>query len=291
MQRGRNSTLLGNDYPDENIGQNRYTGWEFQLNWQQSTGAFSYFIAANANLQQTRVLFQDEVFREYDWMKRTGQRVGQRFGYVAEGLFQSQEEANRSATTVGYTPQPGDIKYKDLNNDGVIDQFDIAPIGNQKPLFFFGTTVGVQWKGLDFSALVQGVRNRDIYVGGASLWPFQAGGFGQAYADNLNRWTPENAANATFPRLNIGNNPNNHATSSYWIVSGNYVRLKNIELGYTLPSTLTAKAGLQSARVFVSGFNVLTSSSDRLGGRDPEVNSAFNYPLQKLFNFGVNIKL
>lgn len=291
MQRGRNSTLLGNDYPDENIGQYRYTGLEGQLSWQQSLSNFSYFIAANANIQNSEVLNIDEVYRQYDWMMRTGKMVGQRFGYIADGLFQTQAEINSSATTVGYTPQPGDIKYKDLNNDKVIDQFDIAPIGDQKPLFFFGTTLGIQWKGLDFSALVQGVRNREIYVGGASLWPFQASGFGQAYQDNLNRWTPTTSATATYPRLNIGNNSNNHATSSYWLVSGNYVRLKQLEIGYSMPATLIKKSGLQSARIFASGYNLLTASSDRLGGRDPEVNSAFNYPLQRLFNFGINIKL
>lgn len=290
QQRGSNSSLIGNTYPDENIGQNRYSGWEAQLSWSQAKSSFQYFIAANLSLQKSEVLFADEVFRPYDWMKRTGEMVGRRFGYVADGLFQSQAEINSSATTVGYVAQPGDIKYKDLNADQVIDQFDVAPIGNDKPFFFYGLNLGAQWKGLDFSALIQGVENRDVYLGGASYWAFQSGGFGQAYEDNLNRWTPATAANATYPRLNIGANTNNQATSSYWLAPGNYIRLKNIELGYSLPKSLISKAKLQSARFFINGFNLLTGSSSALGNRDPEVTSAFSYPIQKLTNIGVNIK-
>ncbi len=290
QQRGRNSSLIGNTYPNENIGQNRYSGWEAQVSWSEAKSSFQYFVAANASVQKSEVLFIDEVYTPYDWMKRTGQTVGRRFGYIAEGLFQSQAEINSSATTVGYTPQPGDIKYKDLNNDKVIDQFDVAPIGTDKPFIFYGVNLGASWKGFDFSALVQGVHNRDTYLGGASNWAFQGGGFGQAYEDNLNRWTPANATNATYPRLNIGTNTNNQATSSYWIVSGNYIRLKNVEVGYSLPNAIISKAKLQAARLFVNGFNLATSSSSRLGGRDPEVTSAFSYPNQKLINLGINIK-
>ncbi|MBC7888763.1 MAG: SusC/RagA family TonB-linked outer membrane protein [Ferruginibacter sp.] len=290
QQRGSNSSLIGNFYPDENIGQNRYSGWEAQIAWNQAKSSFQYFIAANISIQKSKVLFADEVYRPFEWMKRTGELVGRRFGYTADGLFQTQAEINSSATTVGYAAQPGDIKYKDLNNDMVINEFDIAPIGTDKPFILFGVTVGAQWKGFDFSALIQGVQNRDIYLGGASYWAFQSGGFGQAYEDNLARWTPANAAKATYPRLNIGSNSNNQAFSSYWLAPGNYIRLKNIELGYSLPGTLVNKVKLQSARLFVNGFNLLTGSSAALGNRDPEVTSAFSYPIQKLTNIGVNIK-
>ncbi|WP_164891194.1 SusC/RagA family TonB-linked outer membrane protein [Botryobacter ruber] len=288
MQRGRNSALLGNTYPNENIGRNRYNGVEMQLTWQQNVGALNYYISGNASTVQSEVLYQDEVFRQYDWMRRTGQQVNQRFGYIAEGFFQSEAEAQSSPTILGYVPQAGDIKYRDLNDDGVIDQFDQAVIGNTKPLFFYGVDLGFSIKGFDFSALIQGVQNRDLYLSGNSYWEFQSGGFGQAYEHQLNRWTPENAANATYPRLTVGESINNHAVSSFWVRSGDYLRLKNMEVGYTLPVSLTSRVRLQSVRVFANGLNLFTRSD--VEGMDPEVPRGA-YPLQRVMNMGVNIKL
>jgi TonB-linked SusC/RagA family outer membrane protein len=289
--RGNSITMIGNDYPRENIGENRYTGFESRISWQQTTKAFQYFISANYSLLQTEVLFMDEVYRPYDWMRRTGQKVGRLFGYVAEGLFQTQAEINSSATTVGYTPQPGDIKYRDLNSDGIIDQFDATGISSDKPISAFGLNIGAQWKGFDFSALIQGVLNREIYMGGANIWAFQVNGFGQAFEHSLDRWTPATASTATLPRAYVGDNPNNHATSSFWLRDGSYARLKNIELGYSFPSSLLKRMRLQSIRVFVRGYNLATIKSDEIFDRDPEAYAGFFYPMQKLYNFGINIKL
>lgn len=291
--RGRSTTILGNDYPRENIGTNRYTGAEFKLGWQEKTNAgLQYFALLNTSLLRSKVIFADEVYRPYYWMKRTGWPVGQTFGYLANGFFQTQQEINSSATTVGYTPQPGDIKYKDLNRDGVIDQFDVTQIGRKfAPLLFFGLSVGAEYKGFDFSALVQGVTNRDVYVGGSSIWAFQNNGFGQAYENNLHRWTPATAATATYPRLNIGSNGNNHAQSSFWLRNGDYIRLKQIELGYSVPQVWLKRIKLENIRLFVRGYNLFTLKSKELDDRDPEVISAFSYPMQRLFNFGINIKL
>ncbi|TWI80322.1 TonB-linked SusC/RagA family outer membrane protein [Lacibacter cauensis] len=291
--RGRSSSIIGNSYPRENIGINRYTGSEFKLGWQEKTAkGFQFFALFNASVLRTKVIYMDEVFRPHYWMQRTGWAVGQTFGYVAEGLFQSQDEINRSATTVGYTPQPGDIKYKDLNKDGVIDQLDEKAIGRKyQPLIFFGLSLGAEYKGFDFSALIQGVTNRDVYVGGSSIWAFQNNGFGQAYENNLNRWTPATAATATYPRLNIGSNGNNHAQSSFWLRNGDYVRLKQIELGYSVPQKWLARIKLDNIRLFARGYNLFTIASKELDDRDPEVISAFSYPMQRLINFGLNIKL
>ncbi len=291
--RGRSSSIIGNSYPRENIGSNRYTGAEFKLGWQEKTsGNFQYFALLNASLLKSKIVFMDEVFQPYYWMKRTGWPVGQSFGYIADGFFQTQQEINSSATTVGYTAQPGDIKYKDLNRDGVIDQLDVTQIGRKfAPLLFVGLSVGVEYKGFDFSALVQGVTNRDVYVGGSSIWAFQNNGFGQAYENNLNRWTPATAATATYPRINIGSNGNNHAQSSFWLRNGDYVRLKQIELGYSVPQKWLERIKLDQIRLFARGYNLFTLASKELDNRDPEVISAFSYPMQRLFNFGINIKL
>lgn len=287
QQRGHSTSLLGQAYPDENIGQNRYYGVTGQLTYQQSFGKLGLLAAANVGIQQSRVLYMDEVTRPYAWMQRTGQRVGQNYGYVAEGLFQSEAEIAGHATTVGYRPQPGDIKYKDLNGDGVIDQFDQTVIGNTKPSVPFGASLGLRFGSFDFSVLAQGALNRTVYLQGSSEYAFQNGGFGGAFEQHLDRWTPANPG-AAYPRLGLGTNLNNQATSSFWLHNNNYVRLKNLELGYTLPLSLSSKARLQNVRLFASATNLLTFSEyDRI---DPEVfNNA--YPQQRLLNLGLNLKL
>ncbi len=289
MQRATNSTILGQDYPYENIGQNRYTGWEGQLNWQQSFKKVQYFISVNASTVGSKWLYFGETSRPYPWMYQTGQPVGQILGYVSQGLFQTQAEINSSATTVGYKAQPGDVKYKDLNGDGVIDQNDQTVIGTTKPLLFYGMTLGMSYKGFDISALIQGVANNNIYLSGPSYWSYQTNGTGQAYTNALNRWTPTNAANATYPRLSYGTNTNNYAVSSYWMRNGNFIRLKNAEIGYSLPKSLIGKIKLEQVRIFINGFNLLTSSSSSLDGRDPESFTG-GYPIQRLYNFGLNVK-
>lgn len=285
--RGRNSALLGTAYPLENIGISRYSGVEFDLKYSNHVGNFNYYVAPNIFSLQKIIKYQDEIGRPYPWMERTGQREDQTFGYVADGLFQNQAEINSSAKIQGYNPVPGDIKYRDLNNDGIINELDTRALKNNNPIWFYGLNLGFSYKGFDFSALLQGVQNRYIYVSGITEWAFQNNGLGQAFEQNLGRWTPATASTATQPRLTIGSNPNNEATSSYWLHDGSYVRLKNVELGYTLPKGLTNKLKLASVRLFVNGVNLYTLSAyDKV---DPEVFGS-GYPLQKVVNAGLNVK-
>jgi TonB-linked SusC/RagA family outer membrane protein len=287
MQRGRNTSLLGQSYPNENIGINRNTGLDLSMDWQETKRKFHYFVNINASILKTKVLFQDEVYKPYSWMKQTGQPVGQLFGYTALGLFQTQDEINKSATTEGYTPHPGDIKYKDLNGDGVINQLDQTPIGSTQPLIYYGAQMGFSYKGFDFSALFQGVQNRSITLTGNTEWEFQNNGYGQAYEHQLRRWTPQTAATAMYPRLTVNTNINNDILSSYWVHSGNYMRLKFIELGYSVPQGLIKKMKLETVRVFCNATNLLTISGyDRV---DPEVYGGA-YPIQRVINAGINIK-
>ena len=289
--RGRSSTIIGNTYPNENIGKSRYTGVDMNITWSDSIAAFSYFIAANASVAKSKYIDIDEVDQPYDWMKRTGRPAGQAFGYQAVGFFQTDDDLkgkNGVAALDGYTPHLGDVMYKDLDGDGVITQFDESPIGNTKPLVFFGTTVGASYKGFDFSALVQGAFNRNIVLTGGTEWEFQNGGFGQAFEQHLGRWTP-GATNATYPRLTVGTNPNNHITnSSFWYHNGNYARLKFVELGYTFSANWVKKTGLDAFRLFVNANNLFTISAyDRV---DPEVYGN-SYPIQRVISGGLTIKL
>lgn len=293
QQRGKTIALIGVSYPFENIGTNLYQGGELSVTYQSRIKNFNYFVTANGNAIKSKVIFSDEQRREYDWSVRTSKPVLARFGYIADGLFQTAEEAEGSATIAGYTSQPGDIKYKDLNQDGVIDQFDQTFIGTNKPLIYYGFTIGCSYKGIEFSTLLQGVYNRQIYVD--NVWTeagyYIAGnlGFGQAYQQILNRWTPETAATATYPRLTADpNNYINRQTSSFWVRSGDYFRLKNINLAYNLPYKLTQRLRLAGVKVFVNAQNVFTHA--KYGWRDPEVGPG-SYPIQRVFNTGINVKL
>lgn len=285
---GNSAQLLGNTYSRVNIGKQRYSGFEFQVTYSNKAGAFGYFISPNLSTLKSSVTYQDEIQRRYSWMQRTGMPVDQSFGYVADGLFQSGQEVASSAVPVGITPLPGDIKFRDLNKDGTIDENDITAIGGTKPLLYGGINLGANWKGFDFSALLQGVANRQVYLSGNSYWEFQGSGREQAYEHHLDRWTPATAFTASYPRLTIGRNLNNQQFSSYWFKPANYLRLRSVELGYSLPISIIKKIRLTRARLFVNGYNLFTTT--QLNGLDPE-SYAGGYPVQRQITAGVNINL
>lgn len=289
--RGKSIALSGAAYPPENIGINLYQGGELTLTYQGRLRNFHYFITANGSIEQSKVLFMDEQRRDYEWNKRTGLPVGMRFGYIADGFFQSAEEAAGSATIAGYDPQPGDIRYKDLNGDGEINQFDEAPIGTLKPRMYYGISAGFSWKGLEVSALLQGVANRTNYVANfATELGFQFLNFtyGQAYEQITGRWTPETAATATYPRLTADANHNyNKAASSFWVRNGSYFRLKNVSIAYSLPYQWMHRLRLGSVKVFANAQNLFTHAAYDFV--DPEVGVGA-YPIQRVLNTGINIK-
>ncbi|RCH55352.1 SusC/RagA family TonB-linked outer membrane protein [Mucilaginibacter hurinus] len=302
--RGKTSALIGNVYNTENIGINRYTGMEFTATYKNKLNSFHYFVTGNVSFMQSRVLFMDEVIQPNSFNKRTGQPVNAPFGYLADGFFATQEEASSSPTVSGYTAKAGDIRFKDIGGpdtnpdgspkpDGVINQFDQTFLGSKKPLLFYGVTIGFNYKGFDLTALVQGVGNRVIMteMNALSVAFLGSGTYtGQAYKQHLNRWTPETASSASYPRLSDAATINNNVPSSFWMHSGNYFRLKNIDVGYTLPISWTSKIKVSSLRIFANGLNLFTDPGYDI--YDPEqAQNVFNYPIQKVFNLGVNIKL
>lgn len=289
--RGKSIQLSGSAYPPENIGANLYHGGELTLTYQGQVNNFSYFISANGSIEQSKVLFMDEQRRDYEWNKRTGAPVGMRFGYMADGFLQTAEEAAGSATIAGYKPLPGDIKYKDLNKDGAINQFDETAIGSFKPRIYYGVNMGFSWKGLEISALLQGVTNRTNYVANFATemgFQFQNFTYGQAYEQITDRWTPETANTATYPRLTADANYNyNKASSSFWVRNGNYFRLKNVNIAYNLPYEWTRVIRLGGVKIFANALNLFTHAGYDFV--DPEVGVGA-YPIQRVLNTGVNIK-
>ncbi|WP_316822747.1 SusC/RagA family TonB-linked outer membrane protein [Pedobacter gandavensis] len=291
QQRGTNaSEMLGNRRPNENLGERTYSGVELTAGYFGKSGQVNWFVNGNVSFSKSRIDFMDEVIRPYNWMKRTGLPVGQAFGMVADGFFNNQAEIDNSAKIDGYKAVPGDIRYKDLNGDGVINVFDEQAIGSTKPMVFYGLTAGFNYKGFEFSMVWNGVANRNVFVNGPGTYEFQSvgiGGYGQAFTHNLDRWTPATAATATYPRLTVGTNINNQRNSSFWLKNGSYLRLKNAELAYSLPERWISFLKIDRARVFVNGTNLLTFSN--LERVDPEVIS-WDYPNQRVFNIGINLQ-
>lgn len=281
--RGKQTSLIGIGYPLENLGINNYSGVELQATYQDHYQDFNYAVSGNISSQQSKNVYSNEIVEKYPWNVRTGQPVGTLFGYQALGLIQTQQEAETSAHPAGYVLQPGDIKYADLNGDGLINQYDQTAIGTNKPLVFYGVTGNISYKGFDVSVLLQGVANRQIFLNDYSF------GFGtqQAYTYIIGRWTPETGTASTFPRLTSGINPNNDVASSYWLRSGNYFRIKNAEIGYSLPYKLVNHLKLTTARIFANGLNLFTHSD--FSRIDPEVYGQV-YPNQRVINFGINIR-
>lgn len=294
QSRGKSIQLLGIAYPTENIGKTRYYGLETQLSWQDHIGKVNYYVSANWSMEQNKRLFMDEQYVPYDYLKMTGQPTGAIYGLVATGFLTAKDIADGYPVMNGFNNiQAGDVKYKDMNGDGEINEFDRTVIGGDKPTCYFGIDLGFEWKGLEVTALIQGAYNRDLYNSDRTLLEgFQVIGqsYGQAYTNLLNRWTPETAETATYPRLTAGGNMYNYGNnwnSSLFVQNGNYIRLKNATVSYKLPENFCRNylGGLR-VKIFVQGQNLLTWSRTRL--QDPEVTFT-SYPLQRTITTGINL--
>ena len=295
QNRGKSIELIGQYYPMENIGKVRRFGGDLSITYQGRVNDLSYYVSANWSCEQSKLLYMDEQEVPEEYLRQTGRPAGAIYGLVADGFFTTREEIEKSPVIEGFENiQPGDIKYKDLNNDKVINEFDRTVIGGDKPYSYFGIDLGFKWRGLDFSMFWQGAYNRDLYLQDWTLLEgFQANGryYGQAYENILGRWTPETAESATFPRLTAGGNEYNRGNgwnSSFWLRSGNFIRLKDISLGYNLPDSFCNNylGGLR-LKIFVNGQNLFTKSACDLV--DPEVGFT-SYPLQRCISTGINIR-
>jgi TonB-linked SusC/RagA family outer membrane protein len=303
--RGKSIELIGQLYPAENIGILSSKGLEFSAAYKDRIGDFNYALAVNWTREDVIIDYMDEqeirdtkgnLMENY---RRTGKSTSVIFGLKTDGFFSSPEEISQAPIVAGYDRKnlvPGDVKYVDLNNDGVIDQYDQTVIGGNKPLTYFGLDIALEYHGWELSALIQGVYNRDYYYGDAT---YNAGfqgvnqGFGQAYENMMNRWTPETAETATLPRLTAGGNSYNlnpaYLATSLWVRSGDYIRLKNLSLAYTLPEKLTKTwLGGVKVKLFVAGQNLLTLAA--CSEFDPEVVDFRSYPQTRGFNVGINVK-
>ncbi|SDM34655.1 TonB-linked outer membrane protein, SusC/RagA family [Pedobacter steynii] len=279
----------GLDLPPVNKGRVSNKGFELELNHRnQINDHFQYFIRANASFARNKILFRDEPDGVAANLKKTGRPVGQLFGYISEGFYYDEADIANSPKVLGKTLLPGDLKYKDVNGDGVIDGNDVAPIGNPEiPEITYGFSAGFSYRDFDFSFLLQGAGRSSV----SSNTLLQIGNVnGIPSAIHLKRWTPETRDVAEYPRLGGVS----FDASTFWLRPADYIRLKNVELGYHLPKSLSKRLRLMDVRFYANGLNLFTLNKLKIYDVDPEVKRGTtqayeNYPQMKIVNFGVQV--
>ena len=303
-------SVFGTDMAMDNIGEMQNQGWDLSINYRLKTGAANHNFNFNLGDSWNEVLKYPgheriSQIEELSRITREGCPLESYYGYKMDGFFQSYEEIEASAIPVGGKVQPGDVKFVDRNEDGVIDSKDKFILGNAFPRLTFGFNYNVEWKGFDFGMFWQGVGKRDMMLRGELIEPFHANYSYNIYKHQLDFWTPTNT-DARWPRLTAPgstsnrNNYGNGQGSDLFLMDGKYLRLKNLQIGYTFPKTWSRKVGMEKARIYVNGQNLLTFSNNSF--IDPEssefdskmgnsgANSGRNYPTLRYYGFGIDIE-
>ncbi len=279
---------LGISRPDINIGKVDNKGLETSIRYNGiGKKDLTYFVETSLWYAKNKVVYNAEAIQENEYLYGTGRIVGQPFVLEAIGFFKDEDDILKSPTQTFTDVRPGDIKYKDQNKDGKIDSNDYYPIGyTSMPQITLGLHGGITFKGFDMDIFFQGAANRTVYCGGKYYHAFQNDAKVSSIA--LGRWTPETAETATYPRLSSENNLNNYQASSFWQKNGNFLKLRSLEIGYTLPFQLSRKINLEKVRIFANGTNLF--SLDHMDGfTDPETMSG--YPALRTISFGLSIQL
>lgn len=297
-------TTFGSSLPQENLNSDNTRGFEAVLTWADKISDFKYSISGNVSYTRSKyahVERSEDANAYLNWRNNTNNRWKNIYwGYEAIGQFQSYDEIYSSPvqdSKGNTTLRPGDIKYLDYNNDGVIDDNDTHIIGRgSMPEIFFGLTLNAEYKGFDFTMMLQGAGNFNIYNSEELQSPFFNGA--NSYSAFYDRWHHEDIYDPTspwvpgkYPSTYASGLSNNTATSSFWLQDATYLRLKEIQLGYTLPNKLTQRFSISNLRLFVSGYNLLTFTGVDLV--DPEAASGRGryYPQQKIISCGLTFTL
>ncbi|GEP88749.1 TonB-linked outer membrane protein, SusC/RagA family [Chitinophaga terrae (ex Kim and Jung 2007)] len=299
IRKGSVPAIIGIGYSPTNVARTSNKGWDGQVNYRDRIGKVDINTSLVFQVFRNKVLFADEAQPAYPWLAKTGQRIDQPFGYTFIGYYtpedvkKIQENAHdKPATPLGEYPiQAGDLKYRDLNGDGIIDNNDQGPIGKPNvPSTVLGLTLGANYKGFSINVLFQGSFNYSFSVVGTGIETFQS----QFQPIHQQRWTPENADKAQFPRLTSNPTTVNSARSymsDFWLINARYVRLKTVDIGYQLPSRLLP-LHLNNARFYLSAYNLFTWTNYKKYQQDPEIasNTAGDaYINQRVLNIGLQV--
>lgn len=287
--------------PMVNVGKMKSWGFDTSIEYNDKIGQVYVTARGTFTYASNEILRNGDELNKYPYMNSIGQKIYQYKGFQALGLFESQEEIERSPTqfseAIHSQLRPGDIKYQDINGDGKIDDYDKIPIGMcDIPEITYGFGGSVGWKGFDLSIFFQGIARVTAQEEGSAFNPFTSGyanldGFHKDVVDN--HWSVDNPnPNARYPRLNgVQQSDNNNAKrSTFWTRDASFLRLKNLEVGYTFPKRWTEKMRIQNLRLYVSGVNLITWAPD-MHLFDPELGTTDGqkYPPSRIYNVGLNI--
>ncbi len=291
--RGTVADIFGQGLPPVNLGRVNNRGVEVALGYQSPLSRnFSWFVRGNYSLAKNKILFRDEAPSRYTYQNFTGKSIGQQLVYESIGFYSQADITDSDVAKPANGAKPGDLKYKDLNGDGIINAFDRAVTGFPSlPNTTYGLSTGVRYKGFSVSVLFQGAANFNVAAASEAIRAFSA----NLTEVHTQAWTPELGDNAQYPRLTLSpgisdplSNP-----STFWQISGNYIRLKNAQINYDLPSDFLRRIGIPSARVYANGTNLLTwTAADRLYDFDPEISLNTQrtiYPPQRIYNLGLSV--
>ncbi len=287
----RNASIpqsTGMTLPAENIGKVDNSGFDLSLGYRETFGDLGFNVAVNGGYAKNKIIFWDEAPGAPEWQQSTGRPINAGLYYIYDGVFRDQAEID--ANTIDYGDitgnlRPGDMKYQDYDGDGKITPNDrVRRDKNTIPTFQGGLNLGFTYKNFDLAILFQGATGAEQRVG-----TDESGAIGNYLLDFYeNRWTVDNPS-SEYPRITDRSDQYYSNNNTYWMRSTNYIRLKNMELGYNFPTQWIEKAGIGSARVFVSGQNLLTWSKIKV--YDPESDNALGqyYPQARLINAGVMV--
>jgi TonB-linked SusC/RagA family outer membrane protein len=267
--------------PPVNIGKVKNTGFEGVIGYHGQAGEIQYDLSFNGSYSKNKIIFWDETPGIPVYQQSTGRPTNSSLYYQSIGIFKDQAAIDAYPHWAG--AQPGDVIFKDVNNDGVIDGLDrVMNDKNNMPRFIGGATIAVRFKGFDLTVLAQGATGAQVYLGVESG---DIGNYYKIFVDN--RWTPENTT-ASYPRAwNRDNEYWRSQGNTFWLLNMNYVRLKNLELGYTLPASVNKAIGIEGLRFYVNGNNLVTLTKEKF--IDPELQSGQDYPLQRIVTGGLTL--
>ena len=290
-------SLSGYNDPTVNVGSMNTNGWELGLSWKDQIGKINY--STSFNIFDSKSIIGDvrgkRLFSNGDrLLSQEGSEFQSWYGYQSDGIFQNQTEVDNSPVTSDAVA-PGDIKYKDISGpdgtpDGIINELDRTVLGGSLPRYQYGGSINLEYKGFDFSLAFQGVGKNDFYLSESFIRPFQESWLSpsEEYANDY--WstyrTQQQNNNARYPRLSENASGNNYRFSDFWLVNGAYLRIKNLTLGYTLPSDVLAASGFSKLRLYISGNDVFTFDS-LTKGIDPE--QLGDYLITKSYLLGIKV--
>ena len=278
------SGVLGLGVNEQSLGEYKYAGIDLGAQWNEKRGDFQYGAYANASWLFSKVVDDGQAYQAYDYLYHKGNPVGQCYGLEVIGFFKDQEDINNSPKQTFGDVRPGDLKYRDQNNDGVIDSQDrVKMFGSSTPRLQYGFGLHASWKGITLYADFQGVAGVTVSLLESPLYqPLTSNStISLTYLNREIPWTPDTADRATMPRLTTQSGDNNYRSGSQWYRDGSFLKLRNVGISYTIPRSLMK---ICDCTISLTGTNLF--SADNIKFTDPEQLGAY-YPTTRVFWAGI----